>query len=363
MSELDQAPCGLLRTDDDGRFLRVNARFCQWLGYRADELIGTRRLQDLLTMGARIFHQTHWTPLLRIQGSVSEVKLNFAHADGTAIPMVLNAIRSEEDGRHVHDIAAFVARDRDRYEQELLLARKRIEEAHALASDRALFAEQLIGIVSHDLRNPLGAIALGAETLESLGPTSNEAVVPRIRRSVDRANRLIEDLLDFTAARMGRGVSVEIETIKLHRAAADIVEDLRATYPKRELRHVTSGEGTCQADENRLGQMIGNLVSNAVAYGRPEAPITVTSSLTDTAIELTVHNEGDPIPTALARVMFDPNTRGSAEGNRARSVGLGLFIVREIARAHGGSASVASGADGTTFTIVMPRVLRLPADG
>src|SRR5688572_29952874 len=139
----DSAACGLLQTSDDGTIIRVNRRFCEWVGRSASELVGVR-FQDLLTMGGRIFHQTHWAPLLRMQQSISEVKLDVVHRDGTSVPMVLNAFRHEEEGGvMVHELAAFVARDRDKYERELVLSRKRLEELHEEAKDRALFAEQM----------------------------------------------------------------------------------------------------------------------------------------------------------------------------------------------------------------------------
>ena len=104
-----------MQTADDGTFRRVNRLFCQWVGYTPEDLVGRRRFQDLLTMGGRIFHQTHWVPLLQMQGSVSEVKLDVVHGDGSSISMVLNALRRTERGVVVHELAAFIARDRDRY--------------------------------------------------------------------------------------------------------------------------------------------------------------------------------------------------------------------------------------------------------
>ena len=353
---LDDAACGLVQTDDDGTFLHANQMFCRWVGRAEAELVDKRRLTDLLTMGSRIFHQTHWAPLLRMQGSLSEVKLELVHADGSSIPMVLNAIRRERSGAVVHDIAMFVARDRDRYEQELLLSRKRTEELHALARDRATFAEQMIGIVSHDLRNPLSAIRLAAEVLTGAGPKATERVVPRISRAVDRAEQLIADLLDFTQARVGTGLSVSIAAVDLHRAVAEIVDDLRGVHPTRILEHVATGPGECEVDENRIAQLIGNLVANAAAYGRPDSAITVATTVTEATCTVSVHNHGDPIPPALARTIFAPMARGTTKGSRARSVGLGLFIVSEIAKAHGGTASVTSTVEaGTTFTITLPR--------
>jgi sigma-B regulation protein RsbU (phosphoserine phosphatase) len=155
----DDAACGLARTTAEGFFLRANQTFCEWIGYRPEELVANLKLQDLLSVGGRIFHQTHWAPLLQLQGSVSEVKLELIERSGRPVPMVMNAVRRERDGRMIHDIAVYVARDRDSYERELVLSRRNMEamaqearRLHAEAKDRALFAEQMIGIVSHDLR-------------------------------------------------------------------------------------------------------------------------------------------------------------------------------------------------------------------
>ncbi|HEX6362832.1 MAG TPA: PAS domain S-box protein, partial [Albitalea sp.] len=182
----EDAACALLLTRPDGTIERVNRTFCRWLGYAPDELVGRRKLQDLLTMGGRIFHQTHWSPLLQMQGSVAEVKLEVLHRDGQAVPMMMNAVVRRAGAHLLHDIAIYSAKDRHRYERELLLARTRAEELlaqareaqralaaaqaqlreeHARAEDRALFAEQMIGIVSHDLRNPLSAIQMSTHLL------------------------------------------------------------------------------------------------------------------------------------------------------------------------------------------------------
>jgi phosphoserine phosphatase RsbU/P len=360
----DAAACGLLQTSDDGTFLRVNRRFCDWVGYSAEALIGRRRFQDLLTMGGRIFHQTHWAPLLRMQGSISEVKLEVVHHGGATIPMVINALRRAQGGVMVHEIAAFVARDRDKYERELVQSRKRLEELvseatrlQAEAKDRALFAEQMVGIVSHDLRNPLSSIAMGTVLLARGDLTdSQHRTLSRISRSTERANRLIADLLDFTQARLGKGLTVSLKSIDLHEAISDTVEELALVYPARSLKHLRLGEGACMADPNRLAQLVGNLVSNAVTYGKPQTPVTVTSAIEPNAFSIAVHNQGEAIPQQTQADIFQPMTRGANATNADRSVGLGLFIVREISRAHGGSAHVKSTPeDGTTFSAVVPR--------
>jgi sigma-B regulation protein RsbU (phosphoserine phosphatase) len=360
LAVLDQAACGLLQTDANGNLLRVNRTFCQWLGYAPHDMVGTRKLQDLLTMGARIFHQTHWAPLLQIQGSVSEVKLELVHRDGHVVPMMLNAIRRQEADAIVHEVAAFVARDRDKYERELVESRKRLEvlvaEANRLqdeARDRASFAEQMVGIVSHDLRNPLSTIQMGAALLSRRNPDPQQLnVLARLSRAADRAERLITDLLDFTQARLGSGLTVSPKPVDLHALVAESVDELAQAFPGRKLVHLRSGAGECTVDADRVTQLLGNLVANAMTYGRPESSVTVTTSVGENACCITVHNEGPAIPAARLAELFKPMSRGSGAIHAPRSVGLGLFIVAEIVKAHRGTVSVTSDEQsGTAFTI------------
>lgn len=487
----EHAACGLLLTSADGTIRHVNSTFCNWLGMERASLVGKRRFQDLLTMGCRIFHQTHWAPLLQMQGSISEVKLDFKHADGQSIPIVANALARQHEELVLHEIALFIARDRNSYERELMSARKQaetlleeqsraraelalanarmhlaLEAAHlhvwdvdpqtherrlapsaalllgydaarpvdaaemraaihaqdrdgaiaefrqllmtsdgvnrcvfrlngidgiqrtiqataralfegkdgetrhvvgllqditelsqqrAAAEDRALFAEQMIGIVSHDLRNPLATIMLGAEFLQSSAlPEDDRRVLHNIERSVGRANRLIADLLDFTAARIGRGLGVSIRPVDLHAVVAADVEELSQAYAGQDIVHERHGRRRCRADADRLSQLIGNLVANAVTYGSGE-PITVVSHVDDDAFGIAVHNWGPAIPRRALRSLFKPMVRGTKSDNSKRSVGLGLYIVSEIVRAHGGDIAVTSSvSEGTRFSATFP---------
>ena len=374
----ENAACGLLLTSADGTIRRVNQTFCRWIGQPADALVDKRRMQELLTMGGRIFHQTHWAPLLQMQGSVAEVKLDIVHRDGHSVPMMMNALtRAHADGVF-HELAMFVATDRNKYESELLLARRRAEELlrqqqevqealtrsqaeldrqRARAEDRALFAEQMIGIVSHDLRNPLSAIHLSAHVLaRAVLADPERKALERIMNSAQRSQRLIEDLLDFTAARVGRGLSVVLESIDLHQVVRGATEELRTSYPGRQIEHQAIGSGVCRGDADRLTQALGNLVSNAMTYGAFDRSVRLTSSIEPETFSITVHNAGKPIPSEQVAGLFEPMTRGSGGVNPVRSVGLGLFIVREIARGHGGEVTVDSNAEaGTAFVIRCPR--------
>ena len=374
----EDAACGLLLTGPDGTIRRVNRTFCRWTGRPAEALVGKLKVQDLLTMGGKIFHQTHWAPLLQMQGAVAEVKLDVLHGDGHTLPMVMNVVRRSHPGGTFDEISTFVAEDRNKYEKELLLARRRAEELlrqqqevqealtrsqaeldrqRASAEGRAQFAEQMVGIVSHDLRNPLSAIQLSAYVLaraELAGP--HRKALDRIANSTQRAQRLIEDLLDFTVAKVGRGISVTRESIQLHQVAAGAAEELRTSFPGREIEHRTIGDGPCRGDADRLTQAIGNLVANAMTYGAFDRPVRLTSRIERETFAIEVHNAGKPIPPEQLAGLFEPMTRGFDGANSARSVGLGLFIVREIARAHGGEVGVQSSAEaGTIFLLRCPR--------
>jgi len=364
----DGAACGLLLTTADGTIRRINATACRWLGLDADELVG-QRFQDLLTMGGRIFHQTHWAPLLQLQGSVAEVKLDLKRARGDVVPMLMNAAMRTHAGTVYHELALFVADDRHAYERELMAARKRaeqllaeqarahaaLEEAKAAAADRAVFAEQMIGIVSHDLRNPLSTIRMGTQVLEMTAPAGiQQDVLANINRAGLRALRLINDLLDFTHARIGQGLSVDVQQVDLHVVVGVQVAELRQAYPARTLDHQAEGTGACAVDADRMAQLVGNLVSNAMAYGTPGSEVTVTTTVHPQGSAVSVHNLGPAIPEALRESLFQPMVRGT-QAQFDRSIGLGLYIVAEIARAHGGSVDVSSSEQyGTKFTVRLP---------
>jgi phosphoserine phosphatase RsbU/P len=366
----DAAACGLMLADLGGRLLRVNGTICRWLRLQPDQLLAMK-FQDLLTVGGRIFYQTHIGPLLRIQGSVAEVKLEFRLQGSEALPVMVNFAEGMAEGKPIVHIAAIVATDRHRYERELLTERRRAEDlaaqyakareelavARAQAEDRAKFSEQMVGIVSHDLRNPLSVISMSLVLLGMGDLTAQQRpVVSRIDRSVKRAERLVADLLDFTQARLGSGVAVKREPLDMHQTVGETVAELSDTFPERAIVHERAGPGACSADGDRIAQAVGNLVTNAVHYGDPERPITVRTEVQEQSVSISVHNEGPAIPAPTQEVLFEPMIRGTATGTAPRGVGLGLFIVRAIAKAHGGTAQVRSSvSEGSVFTLTFPR--------
>jgi PAS domain S-box-containing protein len=222
---------------------------------------------------------------------------------------------------------------------------------------RAEFEQKLAGIVSHDLKNPLQAILLGADTLlRPDGGTSARVlkVAARIRFSASRAARLVRDVLDFTQARLGNGIPVKPVPTDGAQIAAQAIEELLAVYPEREVPCRVSGDVSGEWDPDRLAQVIGNMLLNAVKYGALTTPITVNvrGDHQRDEVEFSVHNEGDPVPPELLPRLFQPMQRGQHQG---QGVGLGLYIVKHIVDAHGGTLQVSSDASGTCFTVRLPR--------
>jgi len=234
------------------------------------------------------------------------------------------------------------------------------KEQQELTKRRLEFEQQLIGIVSHDLRNPIAAMVMGAGALKQRLPSDSplSSVASRIVSSGDRATRLIHDLLDFTKVRAGHGMPIAKRLSDFHSVCRHAVDELSVNHPDRVLVHDREGEGQGLIDPDRIGQVVSNLTRNAITYSPPGTPITVRSRGQARELALEVHNAGPPIPEDVLPTLFEPFKRGEQKLDPDRSIGLGLFIVREIVAAHGGAVSVRSSAsEGTTFQVNIPQIL------
>lgn len=236
------------------------------------------------------------------------------------------------------------------------------KQAEALAErlrESTVFEQQLLGIVSHDLRNPIHAITLSTSTLLSRPDLDarQQRALDRIRHSAERARRMIRDLLDFTQARSGGGLLIHRTERDLHAVARQVVDEVQVIQPDREisLEQTDGGEGFFDAD--RIAQVLGNLLSNALQYSAPASPVTVKTWGEAKSLGFSVHNCGTPIPPDILPQLFQPMQRGTASPDASsRSVGLGLYIVERVVKAHGGEIKVRSTAEeGTTFTVCLPR--------
>ena len=210
--------------------------------------------------------------------------------------------------------------------------------------------DRYLGILGHDLRNPLSAIIMTARLIEE-GSDQMASRAQRIQRSAQRMGVMIRDILDFARGTLAAGIPISRGPVDLAAICADVAEELGVANPGREIRVRTSGDITGSWDADRLQQAISNLVGNALEHGQSAVDVAVDGAAA--RVTVTVRNrEGVISPTEIPR-LFEP-FRKRAEGTAG--VGLGLFIVKAIADAHGGSVGVESNAAaGTTFTILLPR--------
>jgi len=200
---------------------------------------------------------------------------------------------------------------------------------------------------------------------EELTPAQANAV-NRILRSAARIDALAGLLIDFTYARLGKGIPARASAMDARAIVERAIDELRETNPGREIRLESNAAALSGSwDPGRVSQLLSNLVSNALQYGARDAPVTVSLSRDAAgALEVRVHNQGPAIAAGLRQHLFEPHRRGEgAESAHPRGLGLGLFIVREIARAHGGSVEVRSDAQGTTFAVNLPDARPPPVSG
>ena len=232
------------------------------------------------------------------------------------------------------------------------LYRQRRELANVLRLN-----EMFVGILGHDLRNPLGAIILGAQLLErQIEDDKHLSTLRRITKAGQRMTDMIEQLLDLTRVRLAGGLGF-VRALKHADVALLVqrtVDELRGAHPEREVKVETQGDCSTRGDADRLLQLFSNVIANAIHHGAPGEPISVNLESSEDAISVCVHNQG-VIPPDLLPTIFDP-FRGRHPSSKSRGLGLGLFISQQIAVAHGGGISVASSeAHGTSFTVRLPR--------
>ncbi|HVG60972.1 MAG TPA: PAS domain S-box protein [Hyalangium sp.] len=230
--------------------------------------------------------------------------------------------------------------------------RRQEDEARRLQE----FQQKLVGIVGHDLRNPLGAIQVSAALLEQrLSEPSLLRKVQIISSATLRAAHIIRDLLDLTKARLGGGIPVQPKPCDLHEAIRKVVEEHQAAHPTRTIHVGLTGTAEGVWDAERLGQVVANLLSNALSYSPPETPVEVATEPSEESLLVRIHNQGPPIPEELRARLFEPFKHNPVRGARRGGLGLGLYIAERIVTAHGGRILVTSSApEGTTVHVHLP---------
>jgi signal transduction histidine kinase len=257
-------------------------------------------------------------------------------------------------------------RDRDAHDETALEEMTRFNEAidQAIAESVASYSEELgkardtfMAILGHDLRSPLSAIVMSAHNAASSQPTPTLArAITIIQRSAVTMQVMIRDLLDFAGSRLGRRMPLSPEPCSLEQTCSAVLVELRAAHPRRTFEYEQAGDLRGQYDPERVAQVLSNLLNNAVNHGDASKSVRMSARGEGDELVVDVANSGKTIsPTAL-QAMLDPVSRMQLAGSEGSSgLGLGLYIAREIADAHGGSVAAASREGQTTFSLRLPR--------
>lgn len=339
---IDAVPFPISCIDASGRYTYVSRGYELWFGQPRKQFVGESVHE---VVGAEAYEQLRPMVEGALNGERQQFELTLPYARGGTREVAATYVpQFDEDGRP----SGFVAVILDVSEHKALVESLR----------RSLrFSEEFVGILGHDLRSPLSAISLtSAVLLGQLGDHSAAKSVLRIERSARRMARMIEQILDFTQARLGGGIPVRPAPMDLAILADEIVVEVRsgALHP---IELAAEGDARGHWDPDRLGQVFSNLLANAVHHGCKDTPVRVEVRGTEPdSVQLTVWNAG-VIPACVLPAVFDRFQRGDADpASRSQGLGLGLYIVRQIVLAHGGTIEVRSSEEaGTRFAVVLPR--------
>lgn len=350
----ESAPCGLLSALPDGTILRANRTFFRWTGYAAEAVVGKRRLQELLTIGGRIYFETHFAPLLRMQGEVSEIQLDLKREDGSALPVLINiAQHCDSEGQPVAlRITLVDVRDRKRFEAELIAERRRAEQA---AEAKAEF----LSLISHEIRTPMTAIIGIAGLLRrtNLDPKQLR-YVGMLQNASDNLLALLNDVLDFSRLDAGKAKLAE-RPFDLRDLVYSTTYPFSARAEEKSLdlnvRVDPAAPAFVVGDSTRLGQVLTNLLGNAVKFtsaGKIQVELrALDASGPNARLRFEVSDTGIGIEQSRVEEIFDAFTQASEEvGRKFGGTGLGLAICQKVLALYGTRLQLRSKVEeGSTF--------------
>jgi PAS domain S-box-containing protein len=338
------APVGFALLDRELRFQSVNPVLAAMNGVSMADHIGKTPMEILPGISAEILHK-YARMVLETGQQQCDLELE---GETPAAPGVRRTwvehwfpVRVDED---IVGVGVLV--------EEVTEKRQAAARVRAAAELR----ERLMAIVSHDLRNPLSAI-VGAASIVAMNreaPAPVHGMAQRILAASRRMQRLVEQLLDFARIDQAGALGLERVTMDLSAAAHRAADELGLALPESVVRIETHGSAVGQWDEDRMLQVLSNLIGNAIEHGRGTVDVHIDGRDPE-KVRLDVCNQAARIDPEMVAILFEPFQRATSGYTRRAGLGLGLFITKSIVDAHGGSVEVRSGDDETTFTVVLPR--------
>jgi signal transduction histidine kinase len=368
---LDGEPCGFISFLDDGSVRVANQTLANMLGREREEIIG-KHVEGILTVGSRIFYQTHFFPLLRLHGHADEIFLLLRARNGEDIAVLANAIRRERDGEWITDAVLLKLVERRKFESALLEARRTAELATAELERQRTIAEDanhaksaFLAMMSHELRTPLNAIGGYVQLIEmGVHGAVNDAqleALGRVTRSQQHLLRLINDLLNLARIESGR-IEYDLQAISLDDVVQATIPMIEPQLAARGLRYELNvpPDLRAQADREKVEQILLNLLSNASKFTPAGGCVSIEAEIaidSDEIVELRVRDTGVGIPGDRLEQIFEPFVQvENSKAARVEGSGLGLSISREMARGMGGDIFAESAVGvGSTFEIRLRR--------
>jgi sigma-B regulation protein RsbU (phosphoserine phosphatase) len=383
----DQAPCLYFSSADDGTLLDVNDRLCEVLQYDRDELTG-KKSEIIFTIATRIFQQTHFFPLLKMQGHAEEIYITLQKKDGEQVPVLMNAERKVVGDTAVTMHVGIIVYNRKKFEEELIAAKKEAQNAlhestalihakqqlqkHSEELDRQIFLankqnnelNQFSRVVTHDMEEPLRKLSLFSGMLiEGHGEKEQKKLVERMKKVSDQMHNILSGLQQYVWL---NDAPLEIERISFHTLLSSVVKKLEAEFPGVRLQIETEIHEDFEGDPGQVQLLFYHLLSNAIRFRKGEE---VFISIVSHKVQLnqfknmegrykyvdhtriTITDKGIGFNPAYKTQLFELFKRLHNESGR----GVGLAICKKIADNHHGSISIDSKLnEGTTVTIYLP---------
>ncbi len=393
---LDHAPCGFISFSDDGSIGYINATLLDRLGYAWDEL-GGKHIETIFAVGSRIFYQTHFFPLIKLNGRAQEVFILLRAKDGDSVGMLCNASRREKDGlidcvfmevqerrkfedalleaRHVAERAALQLEEQQleleiQHQQlleqsnELQTLNEDLEKQRAAADEANHAKSNFLAVMSHELRTPLNAIGGYVQLLEMgvHGPVSPPQLetLARIDRSQRHLLRLINDVLNLARIEAGR-VDYKVERVAIPGVVNSVMPMVEPQISRKTLKYSSTipEDLSASGDIEKIQQILLNLLTNAIKFTPANGGVRIEAgNRSESEVFVRVIDTGVGIPEDMLERVFEPFTQVDATHSRSgEGTGLGLAISRDLARGMKGNLVAGSTVgEGSIFELTLPRV-------
>lgn len=358
--------CGYFTALPDGIIVKINDTLLHWLQRERGEVLGIVRWQDFLTMGGKMYYETHFAPMLQMYGVVREVNMDLVSKTGTKMPMLINAVQVKDSEGNVLLSRSVVIdmTERKQYERELLLAKKCAEDLNERLAEANRQLNELIQMAVHDLKNPLHGLRMAHEMLQSMNGASAEAdrlgLLNGNIAAIDRMTALITNLLQLNELEQG-AIHSHPEVLDVRNLLEGVIRDYRLRAEAKHITLMTSSNADTviwSLDSKLFEQVLDNLLSNAIKYSPLGGVVLVRLASDSSSLRIEIQDEGAGVSPEDMKKLFGKFVRLSARPTGGEhSTGLGLSIVKKMVEAMNGKVWCESeNGKGATFIVELPQI-------